>query len=110
MKQCKECCRDISREESEQYNGYCKKCYKIIKEDDENNKTVNKNEKNIAASIIKAISIIGAIISVIYGLNLLGSYTTSTIGFFVIIISIISAVFIYGLGEIIQLLEDIRNK
>lgn len=32
MKQCKECCRDITEEETKLYNGYCKNCYKEFKE------------------------------------------------------------------------------
>ena len=29
MLSCKECCRDLSEEDSKKYGGYCKSCYQI---------------------------------------------------------------------------------
>lgn len=64
--------------------------------------------KNRVAKLIKVISIISLIIGVIIGITQLDTY--SILGITYIVISIISSIFVYGLGEIIQLLEDIKNK
>lgn len=116
MKQCKECCRDITEDDSKEYNGYCKNCYKEFK----NIETIQQklkehgsniqNEYNIVARIIKVISIIISIIGVIYGLSMLDSWRTEELAFPIIIGSIVITIFVYGYGEIIQLLEDIKNK
>lgn len=65
---------------------------------------------NKVALIIKIVAIVGVIVGAGYGCTLFDSAYTEEIGIVYIIVSIISAVFIYALGEIIQLLEDIKNK
>lgn len=70
-----------------------------------NNHTVKTTIKNNVANIIKALAIVEVIIAIVVGL-----ITIEEFGIFVIVGSIISAIFIYALGEIIQLLEDIKNK
>lgn len=70
-----------------------------------NNHTVKTTIKNSVANIIKALAILEVIIAIVVGL-----ITIAEFGIFVIVGSIISAIFIYALGEIIQLLEDIKNK
>ena len=117
-KQCKECCRDISEDEYKQFKGYCKKCYaerrNIERQKASYNGDSNSNDiyeyapKNTIAKIIKIISIISAIAGIIIGLVTIGELEVMSVA--IIIVSIISAVFVYALGEIIQLLEDIKNK
>lgn len=70
-----------------------------------NNHSSKTTIKNSVANIIKALAIVEVIIAIVVGL-----ITIEEFGIFVIVGSIISAVFIYALGEIIQLLEDIKNK
>lgn len=65
---------------------------------------------NKVAIIIKIIAIVGAVIGIIAGCIMTDDYYTKTLGITYIIVSVISAVFVYALGEIIQLLEDIKNK
>lgn len=121
--QCKECCRDITEEEYKTHKGYCKNCYGERKNierrkeiyNNENNESENieefeDNGKNTVASIIKGIAVISAIAGVIVGLVSIDALNFGVMAVVIIIASIISAVFIYALGEIIQLLEDIKNK
>lgn len=118
MKECKECCREISEEEYNSYNGYCKSCYKDSYNIENNKKRYNqiisnsinyeKVETNIIAKTIKIIAILEVISGIILCFIF---YQYLEIMIIVIIVSsLILGVFIYSLGEIIQLLEDIKNK
>lgn len=117
--QCKECCRDISEEEYNSYKGYCKSCYKDRHNIENNKKQYNQNVNNsinyeeesttnIVAKIIKIIAILEAIAGILLGLVFIEDLEIMVI--VVIVASLISGVFIYAIGEIIQLLEDIKNK
>ena len=121
VKQCKECCKDISEEEYNSHKGYCKSCYNdrynIEKAKRQFNKTDNntndneeeeKSTTNIVAKVIKIIAILNAIAGVILGLVGIEDFEVYAVIF--IVASIISSIFIYAIGEIIQLLEDIKNK
>ncbi len=113
QKFCKECCREITKSEAESNKGFCTKCYLMRKKEYSNDNIANYSndlKTNVVARIIKVIAIIGGFIGIIYGFNLLDSYHTEDIAFPIIIASIVSAIFVYALGEIIQLLEDIKNK
>ena len=116
--QCKECCRDITEEEYKKYDGYCKNCYinresieeeREIYNDSTEEETVYDDGINKIAKTIKIIAITLAVLSIIASLIL-----REKLGIILliasIIVSIISSIFIYALGEIIQLLEDIKNK
>lgn len=110
---CKECCREITKSEAEANKGFCTKCYLMRKKEYSNNNISNYSNElrtNIVARIIKVIALIGGIIGVIFGFTLLDSYSSEELAFPIIIASIVSAIFVYALGEIIQLLEDIKNK
>ena len=115
-KQCRECCRDITEDDYNAYDGYCMFCYpdkeEILysKENYNNAPKTSYRELNKIATIIKIIAIIVAIAGVCIGIGQFESYRTEELGWIYIIVSIISAVFVYALGEIIQLLEDIKNK
>ena len=115
-KQCKECCRDITEDDYNAHDGYCMFCYpdkeEILysKENYNNAPKTSYRELNKIATIIKIIAIIVAIVGVCIGIGQFESYRTEELGWIYIIVSIISAVFVYALGEIIQLLEDIKNK
>lgn len=111
-KQCKECCRDITEDDYNAYDGYCKICYKDKEQDVDYESCSEYNEEerktNFIAHRIKDIAIIIIIIGIIAGIimcTIIGGF-----GVLVIVGSIIPAIFIYGFGEIIQLLEDIKNK
>lgn len=69
----------------------------------------NDTEDNTIASILKIIGIIIAIIGIICGIIIISDEEIFT-GVVLIIASILSAIFAYGFGEIIQLLEDIYWK
>lgn len=84
-----------------------------ISNDNSDNKNNNVNvlvRTNKIATIIKALSIVEVVIGVIFGLYAIDGLNMDEGAVIIIIASIISAVFIYALGEIIQLLEDIKNK
>lgn len=107
---CKECCRDISEEDLHNYNGYCKSCYIELDNKKQNSNTDNTLYINNVAHNIKLISVITCIISIVFGLIMWADTEEAIIPIIIIVISIIVAIFIYGFGEIIQLLEDIKNK
>lgn len=117
--QCKECCKDIPEEEYNSHKGYCKNCYKdrynIENEKRQYNQsttnTTNYEEEktaNTVARIIKVIAIFEAIAGIILGLIFIEDLELMSI--VIIVVGFISAVFIYAIGEIIQLLQDIKNK
>ena len=91
---CRECGKEISTKEASKHNGLCEECY--ISNDD------TSYTSNKYAVIIKFLAISGGIIGSLIGLT--------NENYILLGISIISAIFIAALGEIIQLLEDIKNK
>ena len=66
-------------------------------------------EINTVAKTIKIISIISGIIGVIYGFYSLDKLNADEWGFIMIIVSVVTAIFMYGFGEVIQLLENINS-
>ncbi len=120
VKQCKECCKDISESEYNSHKGYCKSCYADRNNIERakrnfNNDTSeqveyesNTSKTNTVAKIIKTIAIIEGIAGIILGLATMGNLELLSIA--IMVAGFISAVFIYAIGEIIQLLEDIKNK
>lgn len=120
VKECKECCRHISEEEYKKYKGYCKNCYEekqnierskreYNNEDDAFEEKYYDNNKNTVATIIKGIAIISAIAGFIVGLVSIDELNSGIMAVVIIVASIISAVFVYALGEIIQKLQNIEN-
>ena len=67
-------------------------------------------KENKVALAIKIISIVASVIGVIASLTLFGSSYTEDLAIIYLIVSIVGGIFSYALGEIIQLLEDIKNK
>ena len=113
--QCKKCKKDFKEEEL--MNGLCFDCFEKLQQEEQqpepklyftDDDDVKVQEKNLVASIIKVLAIVYGIISVIFLFipNNLGNYYS----FIITIAGIVSAIFTYGLAEIIQLLEDIKNK
>ena len=85
---CKKCYHEITKEEMRRNAGLCDKCFWAY--DEEDTKVYNKT-----ANIIK---------------NLSGILSSVILGIIIIISSICQYIFAKGFGEIIQLLEDIKNK
>lgn len=116
LMKCKKCSKKISEEEAKSYNGYCENCYKEFEMVQPKIKKHGSNIKNdydnynVVARIIKVISIIIVLIGFIYGAIMSEDWETEKLVLPIIIGSIVFSVFIYGYGEIIQLLEDIKNK
>lgn len=118
---CQNCGKQLKNEKG--FAGLCEACWQEAKEKaKESNKISNENyssnqykqyseenSKNKVASVIKVIAIVGAIIGLIYGFNLRENVYTEELGATIVIVSIISAVFIYGFGEIIQKLQNIED-
>jgi len=98
MAVCKKCDKDIYEMESNLYGEKCRSCYS------EDNYIRNKT-----AIVIKVIAILGIIVGVIYGIVLAQSAYTEDLAVPVIVGSILSSVFIYGFGEIIQKLQNIED-
>lgn len=102
--QCKRCKKECM--ESELTDGFCLECYKKCK----NNITELKNIKNSIAEYFKKWSIC----CIIFGIVLVIIAIIENYGFFAIL-SIVAAVAVItallrAIAEIIQLLEDIKNK
>ncbi len=71
-------------------------------------KNNNSNAKNnTVAMLIKVLAVIFTIIFSMYGFYLIDKVDYAIL---IIILSIVSGIFTYALGEIIQLLQDIKNK
>lgn len=66
-------------------------------------------KENTVAKVIKIIAIIEGIIGVICGFYSIDHLNFDEWGFAIMIISVVSAVLVYGIGEIIQKLENIDN-
>lgn len=112
---CKECCRDITEEESKLYDGYCKKCYKINQDylrENESSNGVNPVSDTIKtiSTILKVIGYIGTAVLLFSIIYLLGFLTGIISAFAEAFIIFIITTLLDGFAEIIQLLEDIKNK
>ncbi len=81
-----------------------------ISNDNKNNNVNVSARTNKVATIIKALAIVEVVIGVIFGIYAIDGLNMDEGAIVIIIASIISAIFTYALGEIIQLLEDIKNK
>lgn len=66
-------------------------------------------KENTVAKIIKILAIVQGIIGIILGFYSIDNFNFDEWGFIIVIASVISAVFIYATGEIIQKLENIDN-
>ena len=107
--ECKECCREITSQEAKDHDGYCKKCYSLKEknyEDEDENENVEVENKiaNVIHIIGTLLVFIGPITGFIY------TSENTWLGIVIIISSIVTSIFIAGFAEIIQLLEDIKNK
>lgn len=102
--ECKRC-RKICIE-SELKEGFCLECYETFK----GNISVLKIKDNSVAKFFKIISIVIIILGVLLGIiafaTNFGIFIALTCAFSLIIFS----VFLIAIAEIIQLLEDIKNK
>lgn len=65
------------------------------------NEKKNINENNTVAGILKGLAVLVGFLGTIIGLKN---------GLIIIAISIISAILLYAFGEVIELLQDIKNK
>lgn len=113
-------------EENEKTRTTCKKCgVKLYRQEELKNESIREerteNEDirdkmmehftntNKVALTIKVIAIVGVVLGIIYGCTLFDSAYTEDLGVIYIVVSIISAVFVYALGEIIQKLQNIED-
>lgn len=103
LNQCKECCRDISEEDSKKYNGYCKKCFNL-KNDDSDEECTRNNVANLIQTLSKIIVILSIIISILVGTE------NGTLAVIIFLSTSFASLILYGFGEIIQLLENIYWK
>ena len=85
-----------------------------MNKEEENNQTMDIS--NPYATAVKVIGIIGIVVGIIVGIvlgnTLKERYSVFNFGACVgtIVGSLITGIFILGFGEVIQLLEDIKNK
>lgn len=101
---CNNCKKDLKTGES--INGLFENCSQE-ENTGNNNRNIKETTENTVALILKFIAVLTAIIGFLYGASL---DNNKEIGVIFIIVSFISAVFIYGFAEIIQKLENIENK
>ena len=110
MSLCINCKKEISAIEDNIYSGYCENCYEEIKGKETKSNTYN-SPSNSVATILKVISTITFIIGIIiFIFGIVSDEIELGIGIAVIISSFVGSVLLYAFGEIIQLLEDIKNK
>lgn len=110
MSNCKLCNKEILPLEEVLYKGYCENCYESIYVPSENINN-HSNRNNAIGTLIKCLSIISAIVCIIVFIIEMQNYTITGIECVLLIIaSVVGSIFTYGFGEIIQLLEDIKNK
>lgn len=109
--ECKECCVEISKETYKDNDGLCYRCLKNKQKEmrktnsTDNEKDNDEYETSILAGLYKIASIIGLIASVILLMMAIGDNVE-----WVLFISIASASLgCYVIGEIIQLLWNIRE-
>lgn len=100
--QCKKCGKECM--ESELTNGYCSDC---IKKYGINSQEIHHKENHIA-SVIKAFVIVIIVLGCIFGV--VGLVINIAIGIVIFVATLISALLFSAIAEIIQLLEDIKNK
>ncbi len=105
---CKECCREISKETSENYKGFCKSCY-----NERNNTTVETQSNINGYHKISIIYFIIIIISSFIAANNIPSETNSDfnipIMLGIILIGFISFFLFFMLATIIQELRNIQK-
>lgn len=105
---CKKCGRPLDHDDKE----YCKGCYDYdnkelyVQNDDKEDSYTNRS--NGLATALKFVAMIEIIVGVIAGIVLFEN--EFFIGMSVLIATVVSGLLIAGVGEIIQLLEDIKNK
>lgn len=98
---CEECGKEITREEMKRNIGLCEKCF--WEESEEESRIFNRR-----ARLVKQLSALISFLGILIGICMFAvSFSTA---FTVTIISITIYILGIGLGEIIQLLEDIKNK
>lgn len=104
---CSKCNKKIPTNEYVSNGGLCKECMKE-KEDYNFSYSIDYKAKSKIAKFIKIIAVLEIIVGFLSGLifieNLGGVIACIIIG-----TCVISGIFIYALGEIIQLLQDIAN-
>lgn len=112
---CKKCGRLIKMDEYI-YNGVCENCHKGINNQSKHAQEANEREKhsketnekeNHVASIIKIIAILIALLGTLVSFAYISDLEGLT--FVYIIASVISAIFVYAIGEGLQLLQEIVN-
>ena len=106
IEKCSKCGKQISSTEFIENGGLCINCMnkkEAVETMEIKNSNVNKQSKNKVASIIKTLAIIVGILGSISGCFV------EDLAIVFIIVSIISAIFIYAIGEGISLLQEIAN-
>lgn len=70
-------------------------------------KTSYSNHTNIVAMTIQVLAVLSAIIGVIIGIRIFEDFEIYAVGFITVIL--ISSLFVYAIGEIIQKLQNIEE-
>lgn len=108
---CSVCHKKITSQEYIENGGMCANCINKFEESlgvtEERKKELNSNNTNIVAITIKVLSIISAIIGVILGIIIFEDFEVYAVGFITVIL--ISCLFVYAIGEIIQKLQNIEE-
>lgn len=100
--QCKKCGKECM--ESELTNGFCEDCLKKYGENSQELKFVNNNIANTFKILVYIIIVIGVILAIV------GCTLNLIYGILIFVSTLLSALFLRAIAEIIQLLEDIKNK
>lgn len=108
---CSKCNKKISTDEYVSNGGLCKECMNKKEENEGSidfSCSIEDKTKNKTAKLIKIIAVLEIIIGFLIGLvfieNLSGAMACIIMG-----TCVISGIFIYAFGEIIQLLQNIAN-
>ena len=113
---CSKCGKNISANELINNGGFCSNCMKnrerelsalgILDKREKHSKETNEKENHVA-SIIKIIAILIALLGTLVSFAYISDLEGLT--FVYIIASVISAIFVYAIGEGLQLLQEIVN-
>lgn len=101
---CKECCRELTNEELEQYKGFCRNCYKERFE----NKSTNNSYLNIYHKITLLYAIVLFIASIVAGFTFAQGYEdfNAIVMFAVLFIDFATSFLFFMLSTIIKKLES----
>lgn len=106
---CKDCCREITKEEAQKYRGFCKNCYEERYNRKETTNTPNSGAYHTVTVIY---AVILFIVSIVAGINTTYSYEDFNVTVFlsVLLFDFITTFLFFMLSTIIEELRILNSK